>query len=109
MKADGLTPETPEERAQFWMKKCKEAEAELLREYEVEKTLRQTASNLCGVNQELKEKITETNRLIDTVALSNSEVQCFIENNLIPCQAPCARGYEDLCRKLQALKKVLNP
>ncbi len=48
MKADGVTPDTPEERAIFWEKRCKEAEREtMLRDEEI-KRQSQRIANLCG-------------------------------------------------------------
>lgn len=50
---------------------------------------------------------------IGNVALVLSEIeklpeyQGFVENNLIPCKAPCARQYEELCKLVVQLKACL--
>jgi hypothetical protein len=55
MKADKVTPDTPEERAQFWEKKCKEAERELMLQYAENKKLSQRIANYLGENEKKKE------------------------------------------------------
>lgn len=56
---------------------------------------------------ECKTKIAEANKILSEIA-TYPEYQGFIENNIIPCQAPCARQYEDLCRCIQELQFALN-
>ena len=60
----------------------------------------QTANDLCL-------KLLEANKILKEL-ITNPEVTCFIENGLIPCKAPCARNYENLCKGIQELQKILN-
>lgn len=54
MKADGLTPDTPEERAEFWQKKCKEAEYEIQVRDKTIKEQSQRIANYLGENEQKK-------------------------------------------------------
>jgi hypothetical protein len=54
MQADGLTPETWQEKAEFWQRKCKEAEYEIGVRDKTIKEQSQRIANYLGENEQRK-------------------------------------------------------
>jgi hypothetical protein len=57
MMPDKVTPETPQEKAEFWERKCKEAERELLISYKIQDELRTNNAHLCGCLEDLRKQL----------------------------------------------------
>jgi hypothetical protein len=58
-------------------------------------------------NKQLEAMVEAANKILVEI-MQNSEYQCFYENGLIPCQAQCARKYEEFCKYITDLKGVLQ-
>lgn len=77
---------------------------ELLRDVE---HWRKEARESMKIQAVLEEKILEVKKIIGDI-MENPQMDCYANNMLIPCKAPCGREFEQILSSILAIQNTLR-